>query len=224
MGRGEPKVKIQNILAAASVAAVLVGAGAANAALITFNPNSPGTVTETSPFGALAIGGALADNYIGYGVDFTFGNTEGYFNDGDAYGFCGINNAGDCDLLTDVDGRIVQVGTHNQGTTDYLYAEAGYSSDGSLTLSVFDINNVLLSSVTNGNPLGTYGRTTFSIATAGIASFRISGGDTYGVNEIRLNTPSGAVPEPATWGLMIMGFGLSGVALRSRRRMAIAAV
>ncbi len=34
----------------------------------------------------------------------------------------------------------------------------------------------------------------------------------------------GAVPEPATWGLMILGFGLSGVALRSRRRMAIAAV
>jgi len=34
----------------------------------------------------------------------------------------------------------------------------------------------------------------------------------------------GAVPEPATWGLMIMGFGLSGVALRSRRRMAIAAI
>ncbi len=30
--------------------------------------------------------------------------------------------------------------------------------------------------------------------------------------------PLGAVPEPATWAMMIMGFGLSGAALRSRRR------
>jgi hypothetical protein len=34
-----------------------------------------------------------------------------------------------------------------------------------------------------------------------------------------LNLP--AVPEPATWGLMILGFGLSGGALRSRRRLAL---
>lgn len=30
-----------------------------------------------------------------------------------------------------------------------------------------------------------------------------------------------AVPEPATWALMIAGFGLTGSALRSRRRMAV---
>jgi hypothetical protein len=34
----------------------------------------------------------------------------------------------------------------------------------------------------------------------------------------------GGVPEPATWGLMILGFGGLGVKLRSRRRMAAAAV
>lgn len=35
---------------------------------------------------------------------------------------------------------------------------------------------------------------------------------------------AGGVPEPATWGLMILGFGGLGVKLRSRRRMAAAAV
>ena len=34
----------------------------------------------------------------------------------------------------------------------------------------------------------------------------------------------GAVPEPATWGLMIAGFGVSGMALRRRRRAALAEV
>jgi hypothetical protein len=33
---------------------------------------------------------------------------------------------------------------------------------------------------------------------------------------------SGAVPEPATWGLMILGFGASGLLLRRRRRTALA--
>ena len=31
-------------------------------------------------------------------------------------------------------------------------------------------------------------------------------------------TISGAIPEPATWGLMISGFGLAGIALRRRRQ------
>jgi hypothetical protein len=30
----------------------------------------------------------------------------------------------------------------------------------------------------------------------------------------------GGVPEPATWGLMIGGFGLAGMALRRRRQVA----
>jgi hypothetical protein len=30
-----------------------------------------------------------------------------------------------------------------------------------------------------------------------------------------------AVPEPATWGLMLAGFGLVGAGLRSRRRQAV---
>ena len=36
-------------------------------------------------------------------------------------------------------------------------------------------------------------------------------------------TTGPAVPEPATWALMLTGFGLAGLALRSRRRLALAA-
>lgn len=34
-----------------------------------------------------------------------------------------------------------------------------------------------------------------------------------------VGVPDAVIPEPATWGLMIMGFGLAGTALRTRRRL-----
>lgn len=37
------------------------------------------------------------------------------------------------------------------------------------------------------------------------------------------STIPGSVPEPATWGMMVLGFGMAGAALRSRRRAAVAA-
>ena len=42
-----------------------------------------------------------------------------------------------------------------------------------------------------------------------------------GFNCVELETyagNAGAVPEPATWGLMILGFGIAGTAVRRRRR------
>jgi hypothetical protein len=42
-------------------------------------------------------------------------------------------------------------------------------------------------------------------------------------DSVAVTGPSGAVPEPAAWALMIGGFGLTGAALR-RRRTAVAAV
>ena len=55
-----------------------------------------------------------------------------------------------------------------------------------------------------------------------IASFsiRISPGSIQDVRQIRLDaTPSmGAVPEPGTWAMMLVGFGAAGVAMRRRKR------
>ena len=50
------------------------------------------------------------------------------------------------------------------------------------------------------------------------------GGRSYGNDSTGLAlTVSGAVPESATWGLMIMGFGGVGAMLRSSRRRTVAA-
>ena len=51
--------------------------------------------------------------------------------------------------------------------------------------------------------------------------YAVAGGATYGPN--RLGTINlAAVPEPATWGMMIGGMGLAGGALRNRRKAKIA--
>lgn len=212
---------MKKFLLGTAAAAAMALPFSANAALVSTDANAVAGVALTSPFGALnqAVGAAT----ISTGIDFTFGNVEGIFDDSSANAFCGINGAGNCDLISAVDGRIVLLNSLTQGLTDYFYAEAGNSAIGSLTLSVFDVNNNLLTSALNGLPNGDNGRTTFEIsrASADIAFFSISGGDTFGVNEIRIETPLGgvgAVPEPATWAFMIFGFGAIGGALRRNRK------
>ena len=208
---------MRKFLIGTAVAAALTFSFSANAAsIISTNPNSVAGVATTPPFGSLVqeVGTAT----ISTGIDFTFGNREGIFSD-PPLAFCGINTDGVCDLLSAVDGRIVLLSSLTQGLTRYLYAEAGNAANGSLTLSVFDINNNFLASALNGPPNGINGRTTFEISrsSADIAFFRIEGADTFGVNEIRIETP-GAVPEPATWAMFILGFGLIGFAMRHRNR------
>ena len=48
------------------------------------------------------------------------------------------------------------------------------------------------------------------------------GGNDFAVDDIFLGTNSTVVPEPATWAMMIMGFGAVGATMR-RRRLAVAA-
>jgi hypothetical protein len=73
---------------------------------------------------------------------------------------------------------------------------------------------------------GANGRLTISLATT---DFDTAGYYYSGYNNVRatfaLAAPlaGGAVPEPATWGMMIMGFGLAGATMRRRRSAAVAA-
>ena len=52
--------------------------------------------------------------------------------------------------------------------------------------------------------------------------YSVAGGPSYGSDYLGIIT-LGGVPEPATWAMMILGFGAAGSMLRSRRRVAIAA-
>jgi hypothetical protein len=62
--------------------------------------------------------------------------------------------------------------------------------------------------------------TTLSTATFSIVNDRLDpNGNDFGLDDIHV----AAVPEPASWALMIMGFGLAGATLRRRRAAAVTA-
>jgi hypothetical protein len=178
-------------------------------------------VVKTLPFGVLAVGGIVGTAGIDFGVDYSYGGIEGIFDNGggDEGAIGGINASNFLDLLTDVDGAIVALGTTTPARTSYLSIEAGHAADGSLLLEVFDKNGVLIASTLNGPPLGPHGRTTMTIDRGGvydIAFFRVSGNDTYGVDQIDMEQP--VIPAPGALLLGGIGAGLVGW-LRRRRTL-----
>lgn len=109
-----------------------------------------------------------------------------------------------------------------------------YSSSNNAFINVYDgLNGTgtvlatlsLANQYSNGCNNGYCNWTPIGVTFAGTAhSVDFGGGDNnVGYDDITLGSAKaggGAVPEPATWALMISGFGLAGVALRRRRSVA----
>lgn len=102
-----------------------------------------------------------------------------------------------------------------------LFNTASVTTNG-LTTFEFRLSNSLFTSAIQG--LNYYSGQTFeqfvSLRLSQSLSFSVAGGPTY--REDRLGTvavsaETGAVPEPSSWAMMLIGFGGIGVALRRRR-------
>jgi hypothetical protein len=70
----------------------------------------------------------------------------------------------------------------------------------------------------------------FDVTTKLAANKNLTGFSIYGtspgpayLDDFTIDTVASAVPEPATWAMMIVGFGAVGTMVRSRRRLAAAA-
>lgn len=104
------------------------------------------------------------------------------------------------------------------GAVNFTY---GAFTDTVITLysGVGGTGSVLASAVASANDPSAF--SSFSLSFGGTAhSFVISGGTgQFGFDDLDLR--SGAAPEPASWAMMLGGFGLVGGAMRARRKVAV---
>lgn len=141
-------------------------------------------------------------------------------------------------------------GTSTQTITDLTGADAGRVSfvdtfdftlpTGTINSSVTssDTNNALkFTGITFNNVSGVIGNTPAGLPSAGITAQLVSqGGSQHLVisgtsgpagsfgGTVNFAPVAGGVPEPASWALMIIGFGSAGALLRRRRHAMLAAV
>jgi len=206
-------------LLAATVAAIVLGGASAQAAVIDFETGLNGLQANGHP--ELTFGSFLGNNGGVIVGDF------GVQGDGQSLLIGGDN---DGDYLT---GQFND-GTHTSLALDFGNDDQGFTNLGDLALLNLFLGNVQIASVSvvlNRDDImnqtisytgSAFDNFTFAYTNAQGSPFTGGGNVSTGLIEIVDNVTfdagvSGAVPEPATWALMIGGFGLAGATLRRRR-------
>jgi hypothetical protein len=200
---------ITKLIAATALAAATPAAFAAP--IVSLADASAVTMTGSTKTG----GGAQS---FGPGITYA-GDQNGYFNYSAGWGFSRNGSWGNTPMIGANSGSGSFTLTFDQAITGFL-ADVNWSTGwyADATMASFDaagqmLESILLSEHTmNQVAPGMHG---FADASGRIKSIRFS--NAYiGIRNISVSVA--AVPEPATWAMMLVGFGMAGVALRQRRR------
>ncbi len=238
--KGRTYMMARTLLAAA--AALTLSAGAAQAALITSDATYTGPDLNLAGYDNGSFNFTFGPVTVG---EFTFTRSNTQTNSG----LGAVVGQGDYALNDNGNfgGDAVYIGLDGGGGYGYLTGATGYSQMGFFfnyarfgrtpvgddpTIAALDINgNVLeeynlLATAPIGTPGGfnAFAFRGISRSTADIYGFRFGGSyilatGTATGEVIPTVPPTGAVPEPGVWALMILGFGAAGGMLRRQRQM-----
>ena len=187
-------------------------------ALAVAMPSAAATIVDT---------GAPTPNGISYSLDI-FQSLAGKFSTGaatitDVLGF--INgNAGGTFHVALYTGAGATPGTELLSTTATFSGTEGFEGASGLNWTVASGDYFAAFEVRPGDTL--VGGMSFSNTPNPLSAYAFSSQETYFASQldfgVRVLRDVGGVPEPASWALLIAGFGLTGAAMRRRRNAAFA--
>jgi hypothetical protein len=135
--------------------------------------------------------------------------------------------------FTQNEGYIQQTFTVNDsGTYNLSWLAAGRPSGCCQGNETYDVtmgsNNIFSGATTTDEPFTSFTSNPFVLQQGDVVTLRFQGtsngpDNTAFLDAVSLNFVSSAVPEPAGWALMIVGFGGIGVMARTRRRRLVLA-
>lgn len=197
-------MKLSNLFAGVAMAAAFaVGSTAAQAAVVNFDDPAANAIVDLAQ-----------STFDDQGLTFTSSGTFMYVWDGGSPNGNGTNanifagfNTGEFETITKTGG-----GTFDLNSID-------------MAVSWYDPNSTETISVNGSSLTITSTLTTYNFNLHGVSSVTISGvpsNSGYWLAD-NINYSAGGVPEPATWAMMLVGFGGLGAMMRSRRQAAVAA-
>lgn len=111
--------------------------------------------------------------------------------------------------------------TFTGGANNISLSLNNFSLVGRTTFNAYDANGLLLQTFTTnaGNGWDIRSLSVNNVARLDLLNNVFNGSPTFfGIDQLNFTLNASAVPETATWGMMIAGFGMMGAALRTRRR------
>ena len=210
--------------AALAAAASFVVAGSANAA-VTLSSTTPGAPDPGPQAGESILFDFSNANGLSGDYSLVTGSSGGVYEppaqDASQYLVVpGVNSptgTAELDLATVLAGLAVDTFSFYWGSVDTYN-----------TLRVYDTSNMLLLEVLGGDLPPANGNTTSSNSNIRV-NFLVTGADRTNLGRLEFTSTgkafeiddvafaTSAIPEPATWAMMITGFGLAGAAIRRRR-------
>ncbi len=211
------------LIAAACAAAVSLGATASNAAVAIINGSFEDGAFDPGSFSTLGLGSTAITGWVvgGLGVDYI--GTYWEAADGTrSVDLSGNDKGSISQMLTGLTiGQTYQVTFSLAGNPDGGGStKVAVASDGGSQSSVYSF----LQGANTKSSMGWTPQSFTFTATGESANLTFSATENNAYGPALDNVGIAAVPEPATWAMMILGFGVVGATVRgSRRRQALSA-
>jgi hypothetical protein len=203
------------------VAATALALGSAADAGVTLSGNSPGTVPYSGPIPTytfepgsrpLVTGGGFVTGTNGDLYAQPFGSTGYYYAVGPSTSSTGtidLSSFGDISSISFIWGSV-----DSYNTLQFLDASMN-------VLASFSGNDIINPADGNRTDAATNPLVTFDLTGSDVGNFTylrlLSSGNSFEIDNLWI----GAVPEPASWALMLLGFAGIGVAMRRRRKLGL---